>query len=314
MAGRSAAQKASEPRKTNFVWLAVAVLVLAGLLVYSNAYKGGFLWDDEYLVKENAYLKAGPAVFRFLYQDIGAGADKEYSSYRPVQMLSYGVDYLFWKLKPAGYHFGSILTHIASALAFCWLVFLIFGDRRLALLASLFFVAHPVHTEAVTYISGRADPLAALFAFLAFSFYLKTLKRGEGGSYILMGVSYLLALLSKEHSVILPLLILVYHYAFSKRINTRSFATLAAMALGYLVLRMTVLSALLFKGIGTSTFPQRIPGSFVAIFNYMRLLIAPWPLHMEYGEKIFPWTEPRCWLGIFALIAINLHVDNKAIS
>ena len=79
------------------------------------------------------------------------------------------------------------------------------------------FVVHPVHTEAVAYISGRADSLVLIFSLTSFAFYLKCLNRQRFVFLILMIISYSLALLSRENALILPFIILAYHWIFKKR-------------------------------------------------------------------------------------------------
>lgn len=78
-------------------------------------------------------------------------------------MTTYMVDFTIWKLNPQGYHLTNIILHTAAALALFWLILVISGDNNLGVPTGIFFVIHPVHTEAVTYISGRSDLLALFF-------------------------------------------------------------------------------------------------------------------------------------------------------
>ena len=84
----------------------------------------------------------------------------KYGYYRPIISLSYMIDYAVWGLKPWGFHLSNIIFHTVS----CILVYLIFNslfnNRSISIITSLLFACHPIHTESVTWISGRTDIIA----------------------------------------------------------------------------------------------------------------------------------------------------------
>ncbi len=279
--------------------LPLVLIALAGLLVYANSLPNPFIWDDSYLVVDNSYIK-DPADFAKLFAgDIASGADEHYSFYRPLQMVSYMLDYLVWKLKPFGFHLTNILLHVLAAISVYAFSIVLFGRRLAALLAALFFVVHPAHTEAITYISGRSDPMALLFLLATVVFYLAFLRSGRARLIIFAIIFYAAALLSREGSIFLPLLILTYHFTFREKIRAVAFAPLTAMSLAYILLRVTLLKGLL-AGITThTTVFQRLPGAFAALATYLRLLFMPLGLHMEYGQRLFSWADPPVLAGLF---------------
>ncbi len=288
-------------------YIAIALIIVLGFAVYANSLHGRFVWDDEHLIKQNIYIKNWSNLTKVFTRDIGAGSGRRYSSYRPLQMLSYMLDYTFWKLDLRGYHLSNILLHILAALTIYWLINILYHDSLLSLLTSLFFVVHPIHTEAVAYISGRADPLALLFMLLCFIFYLKLLESNHPGLYLLMLASYILALLSRENSLILPVLLLLYHYAFREKVKIKQFLPLLIIACIYILLRLTAFKSLSPHSLCSTTLRQRIPGFFAAITDYIRLLIFPFGLHMEYGDKLFNLTHPRALLGAVILSALLFY-------
>ena len=79
------------------------------------------------------------------------------------------------------------------------------------------------------------------------------------------------------------------------------------MAFIYIVLRLTVLRFLLPHISRSTTLFQRIPGFFVAITNYIRLLFLPLNLHMEYGAKLFYLTNPQAIIGILILSSLLIY-------
>lgn len=292
-----------------FVYLSVALIILFGFCAYGNSMKGQFLFDDDTLVTENIYLTNWsyfPDVFK---KDIGAGAGKQSNPYRPFQILTYMIDYSLWELDAKGYHLTNIAVHILTALCLFWLMSILFGDGLLSLLTSLFFVVHPIHTQAVSYIAGRADGLAALFILISVILYIKQSRSHNIGLFLLMTLSYLLAILSRENSLILPLILLVYHYVFKTRIDYKGFAVVVCLTIGYIIFRSVLFKHLMpDTPLHDTTFLQRIPGFFVALTKYIQLIIWPMNLHMEYGDKLFKITNPRAILGGVLFISLLFSV------
>ncbi len=304
------------PPKKKAVFLSVALIIILGFAAYGNSLNGTFIWDDKVLVEENEHIRHWSHLQQLFIKDIGAGAGNQYAFYRPLQMVTYMVDYSLWKLNAKGYHLTNILLHILTALSVSWLIYMIFKDLLLSLLTGSFFVVHPIHTEAVTYVSGRADSLALLFMLLCCVLYIKSSLSKNVGVYILMLCSYALALLSKESSVILPVLLLLYSYSFKKKLQVKEFASLVSLALIYILLRVTVLAAMLpdISSSTSTTLFQRLPGVFVAITTYIRLLFLPLDLHMEYGSGLFQWMDLKAVLGVILLFALLIYALRKRTS
>src|SRR5207248_9545067 len=115
--------------------------------------------------------------------------------------------------RPAGYHLTNIFCHLAAALGLFLLadeLFELFGveeqkKRRIAFLATLAWALHPLHTAAVAYVSGRADPLAAAFGFLGLYCGMHSLRASSVNRWLLLfvaGALFLLSGLSKETGII----------------------------------------------------------------------------------------------------------------
>jgi tetratricopeptide (TPR) repeat protein len=276
----------------------IILVAILGVAVYANSLNGKFIWDDDYLIKDNAYIRNWSNIKEIFTKDIAAGADIDFTSYRPIQILSYAADYSTWKLNPKGYHITNMSLHITVALLVFWLINLLFNDRFLSFLTAAFFVIHPVHTAAVSYISGRADSLAALFLILSFILYIKALDKEDMIFYLMMLLSYTLALLSRESAIILPILLLFYHFALRKKLNIEKFVVIAGIAFAYILLRLIVIKTAMPHTLSPSTFLQRMPGFFAAITNYMKILFMPLVLPMEYGDKLFRFSDPKVILGI----------------
>ena len=187
----------------------IAVLVFAA---YAPALRNGFVWDDTALVLRDPLIRSWrlvPEGFQhFLFTDATAS-----DFYRPIQRLTYVLDYGAFAFRPAGYHLSSILCHLAAAFALLLLARELLGlfgieERKrgqIAFFAALAWAIHPVHTAAVVYVSGRADPLAAAFGFLGLYAGIRSLPASGAKRWVLLfaaGALFLLSALSKETGLV----------------------------------------------------------------------------------------------------------------
>ena len=285
----------------------LAALFLLGFFAYAASIQGPFVWDDPILVSNNAYIKDISHAGKVFTLDVEAGAGGATRFYRPLLTLSFMADYALGGLRPAGYHVTNILLHVLAAWAVFWFLRTLLSDFRLAFLAAALFVVHPVHTEAVSYISGRSDPMVLAFLLCAFVFYLKSLRRPAPLTLLGLGAAYACALLSRESGLILPILILVYHGIFREKVRPGPLLLLVAVTAAYLLVRASV-----FRDAPAGPVPllfaERWPGVFVAVVNYLRLLLWPFGLHMEYGMPVFSATDPKVFLGAGLLAGLLILV------
>ena len=296
----------------NRVILCIVVIVLAGLAVYGNSLNGQFIWDDKQLIQDNNYIKdGGKSIGHIFTNSLRASSDGSTTSFRPMQTFTYLIDYSIWHINVFGYHLTNVFFHILAALVIFWLGQILFRDLLLSFLTAFLFVLHPVHTEAVAYISGRADPMVLFFMVLSFCLYLKNVSRPVILRTVLMCLSYLCALLSRENGLILPVLILFYHFTFKKSIAKKNFAGIIVTSLVYILWRGVVFKGTVSDMPMETTLWQRTPGMFVALANYIRLLFAPFGLHMEYGGLLFYWSEPKIYIGLALFLGILFLARGK---
>jgi tetratricopeptide (TPR) repeat protein len=125
-------------------------------------------------------------------------------------------------------------------------------------------------------------------------------------------MSFICALLSREGVFIMPILLLLYHYAFKKRINRSLFLSLLGVSFIYIVFRAFILKTLLVKSLlpytpSTDAFFKRIPGFFVALTYYLRILVLPIDLHVDYGDKLFHLSDPKTILGVVMTVLLIIY-------
>lgn len=194
-----------------------------------------FQWDDQVLIAENTIIK-NPG---FFLEPSAAKGNSYYGIFRRryVSMLTFALNYKINGLDVRGYHIFNLTVHLLNSLLVYALVRLTFKSpllkpsvllkhgRKLAFFTALFFVAHPVQTEAVTYVMQRFASLVTLFYLLSLVLYIKwrLLMTAGGrrpfeavplGYYFLCLFAGLLAMLAKENALTLPFAILLYEALF----------------------------------------------------------------------------------------------------
>jgi protein O-mannosyl-transferase len=190
------------------ILLVIAAFLASGIVLYSTILNTFFLSDDFHLlysIKTN-----GP---------FGAWTGASWQFFRPIIALSLFVNYKLFGLNPAGYHLTNIIIHsLNSFLVFVIILLLVkkndYKARTpyLAFFSGFLFLALPTHTEAVSWISGRCDVIAAFFFLASFYSYLRYKKSAKSRYLITSLFLFLCALLSKESVIFFPLLILLFEF------------------------------------------------------------------------------------------------------
>ena len=108
-----------------------AFFALISLFIYFNSLHNDFLYDDKFFIVRNLYIRDLRFIPRLFKMDIFHFATYPSNYYRPIQMLTYLSDYLFWKLNPLGYHLANVAIHSLNSFLVFLLVYLIFKDLGL---------------------------------------------------------------------------------------------------------------------------------------------------------------------------------------
>jgi tetratricopeptide (TPR) repeat protein len=285
-------------------WAVLAVLFAAGFLAYGLAMDGKFLWDDDYLVGQNPFFKSPVfilEVFRhYLYLDSFA------PYYRPVQNISYMLDYWLWFKNPFGYHLSNVCYHVLAA----FLVFLLlkkilptltkpeeFGEKNarqeyapvLAFFVSLLWVVHPIHNAAVAYIAGRADSIACVSALSAWLLYIRASESPRSPvKWTFQAAAllcFLIGLCAKEIAFIWMALFAFHLFVFNRekslRQKTGALAAVAAVLCVYVFLRHLPTGGAPMAGDPTRSFAGRFILMLRALGDYTGLIFFPGDLHMD---------------------------------
>jgi len=232
-----------------------AIIVLVGIIIYSNSFDCSFHFDDFHYFVENEALHSAT----------DPGAVWKFVSPRFIGNLTLAANYQLHGERVFGYHAVNLIIHILAALAVRWFVRLLLSTPVLArkrisahkeVIASgcaLVFLAHPIQTQAVTYIVQRLASLAALFYIVSMACYMKGRLSHGGRGIVFFSLSLLaaiLAMLTKEHTATLPVAVLLLELYFFRsgadpvaRLlrNRKSYVFLAGAGLALLVVPVTAI-------------------------------------------------------------------------
>jgi len=230
----------------------VAFLIVAVLAsgCYLNALGGSFISDDQRNIVNNSLLRESqslPELFTAFFRLKGSTA----LSTRPITALTYWIDLRLFGLNPFGFHLENLLWHTATALVVLVLLRGLWpAEPLMAFVGAALFAVHPVHTEAVSWISGRSEILAAFWGLLAFMAHRRADRDGSNASLwrVAALAAWLVALGAKEMAATLPLLLLMTDALLGRpsgwwrprRLATR-YGPLAAAAVAYVAFRWSVL-------------------------------------------------------------------------
>ena len=271
---------------------------MAVILSYAPALRNGFVWDDHALVLRDPLIRSWRLIWEgfqhFLFTDAAAS-----NFYRPLQRLSYTLDYAAFFVSPFGYHLVSILWHAAAAIALFFLAeeFLARCEmepaRRsvIAFFAAFVWAVHPVQSAAVVYVAGRADPMAAAFGFGALFLGLRMLRADGNRKWVFgvgAGLCFLASALSKEMGLIFLLVWLILVLARRpRRAWLGASGIVAAVLIAYLSLRLPA-EQIAPPAPRPMPLAERPIVVARAVAEYAGLIIFPWHLHMERDVETHP--------------------------
>ncbi|XP_076343835.1 protein O-mannosyl-transferase Tmtc3-like isoform X2 [Tachypleus tridentatus] len=180
---------------------------LAACVCYLNSLQCGFAFDDMSAIRDNRDLRPQTPITNLFWNDFwGTPIHKEHShkSYRPLCVLTFRLNYAMHELNPIGFHFVNVGLHVIVCIFYLRVCRMILPELA-SLVAAVFFAVHPIHTEAVTGVVGRAETLSSVLFLLAFIAYTKCMtgkERNTEWSLLLESIFLMtLATLCKEQGI-----------------------------------------------------------------------------------------------------------------
>jgi protein O-mannosyl-transferase len=328
---------ASQARSGNDVSSPLKLHVLAGvaliatviILAYYPCLRGGFMLDDNLLLTENQLMKASDGPYRFWFSS-------DALEYYPVTNTIFWIEWRVWGMDPTGYHAVNLIIHIADTLLL-WCIL-----RKLsipgAFLAAMIFAVHPVNVESVAWIAQLRNVLTLFFSLLSTWCYLKADryraimcmaptyslgKSREGETEIPWPIAprhlrffywlslslFILALLSKGSSAVLPALLLglIWWVRGVQKwdiVRITPFFAAAALFTWVHIWCQTHGSGEVFR---TASIAERLLGAGCVVWFYLYKAILPYDLAFVYPQWYIQVSNPLWWLpliGVFAVTAV----------
>lgn len=316
-------------------WWKAAILFILPFLIYYQSTNFGYVLDDQIVITDNNYTKKGFSGIGDLMTTESMtgyfGEQKDLvqgNRYRPLSLITYAIEYdIVGGLSPRTSHWLNIIFYALSGLLlFRVLSMMVRKNKAIAwwlaipFLASLFFISHPIHSEAVANIKGRDEILALLLSLATWYTSLRFMDKKNSIFWMLSScVLFFLALLSKENSITFLAVIPMSIYFFSEyklRDNFKLLGALSATTIIYLAIR--------FNYAGVPDFSKEIPdlmnnpflgmsgGEKMAtimftLFKYIQLYIFPHPLNHDYYPYAIPvlgWADFRSLGSLFLYLGI----------
>jgi tetratricopeptide (TPR) repeat protein len=314
---------------TVFQYILISIICF---IFYGNTIGNDYAFDDSVVITDNGFTQKGirgiPEIFgnnTFLGSYENAPTVERY---RPLSLATFAIEHQFFGQNPHISHLNNILLFILVSLVLHALLLKVFGSHEtrnslldLPFIAVLLFIAHPVHTETIANIKGRDEILALAGSLAATLHVLKYLDTRKYRHLMLGFLLFSAALFSKENSItflaIVPLTI--YYYRKEKWTTYLcSILPLVMAAVVFLGVRRLALGGsgplppedIITEPFVYATLSERFATVFYTFGAYVRLLVFPHPLTIDYYPyhiKLVTWTNITVWLSILGYASLALY-------
>ena len=294
------------------------ILGLIAFLLYSNTINFAYVLDDSAAIVENQFVKKGIAgIPDLLKSDFWHFSNLQLGYYRPLSLVTFAIEQQFFNGNPHISHFVNVAIYAFTAYVLFILLSSIFKTRNFLfpLIISLFFIAHPVHTEVVANIKSRDELLSFLNVLLMLWFSLKYVDSKKMIHLLTSLLFFYLALLSKETALVAILFLPVILYF---RGNYSIIEVIKKTIPYFLIIAAFLIQKkLLLENAGGMTpddpvnYPYResdvrIPMAFLLFAFGLKLLFFPHPLRYDYSFNQIPAagiSDPFVIAGIILFMA-----------
>jgi tetratricopeptide (TPR) repeat protein len=284
------------------------ILAIVTFAVYLPALRGGFVFDDELIIK-NPLVHAGDGLYRFWFT-------KEAPDYYPLTWSLWWLEWRLWGNNATGYHVINVLLHAVNVILI-WMTL-----RRLkipgAWLAALVFAIHPVNAATVAWISEQKNTFSMLFSATAILLYLRFDETNDRRWYAAAVTAFLLALLSKTAMVMLPFVLLGCVWWRRERIRSKDLLRsvpffVLSLVSGLVTIYFQNEHYLRAHPVRNVSFPYRLAAAGWALWFYLYKALLPfnlsaiyphWNINPSHGAS---WLPDAFLVGCFALFCWKRH-------
>ena len=305
--------------------LAALSLIAVVLLAYAKALDAGFVYDDIGSIVENHHVQ-----WEVLSVDGARAAWLESPTHRLVANWSFGFNYFVSGLDPRSFHAVNLVIHVLAVLGVYALIRTLArrsspeveesAARAVAWVAAAIFAAHPIQTQAVTYVVQRMASLGGLFCLISILCYASA-RSAQGSrriaAFAASVTAWLLAVGSKESAAAFPLVLWAYEWAFVSGSNRRVLLRMAggvalAAAAGLALMRFNYLDPFRDYMYQDFTVAERLVSQGRVFWEYAGLILWPHPsrlvlMHDFAPSRGFfdPATTAVGWLALLGVLGVG---------
>jgi protein O-mannosyl-transferase len=300
--------------------LALAVVVALAMGVTLG---GEFVYDDDILIRDNPTVKDASVFATSVFDSFFVNTVNEGNLmfFRPFVMTTYFLTFQVDGLTAWPFHLTNLLIHLLNGMLIWGMARLWFAmGRGPALVAAAVFLAHPIQTEPVAWISGRTDLLCTAGVLGALLLAWRWIRRPTSVGLLVMAVVFSVGLLSKELAIVTPALFAVLVWTRWRLLRRWTgaggrcaivFGLLALLSLAFLAIRSLALARWEVEVTWPTGDPWTTRLSMPSILLlYLRLLVWPHPYVLDYTRTNFPpvesVTDPRLWFASAVIVALTL--------
>lgn len=318
--------KKEKPIKPGPKWLLPAIITGFVFLIYANSIKNKYSLDDDIVTStfenQNKRIEKGITGIPKLFTSRYVQSQQQNFAYRPLVLTTFALEYQFFGTNP---HIGHLINILLYALI-CLLLFSILSvllasyNPLIPVLATLIFAAHPLHTEVVDSLKNRDELMSFFFGLLSLRFALKFSDTRNLASLAASGLFILLAFLSKKTSVIflpaIPLTVFYFKNIKPSKILIPVLVIVVAFIFFMIIKKGFLHDNIPVKRVFVFTenplyyeknfFNFKIPFGLCILWNYLKLMLLPFPLSCYYGYNTIPMAH---WSDLVVYFSLAIHLS-----
>lgn len=199
--------------KSNEIYSIIFLSILL-IIIYYQAFSFNLIFfDDDSLID---FIDSGLPII----EKIAVAFTSNYLGgqyYRPVTLTTLITDFEFRSNLFSVFHLSNFLIHLSVSILLFFIIKRAGYTAHVSIMSALIFALNTIHINAVGWIAGRGDLLAALFSLLGLYSVQKYLSSQKLFLIIFAALVLLLAILSKEAAVAVPVLIVLSYFIENRK-------------------------------------------------------------------------------------------------
>jgi protein O-mannosyl-transferase len=280
--------------------ISLCLILVVSFIAFCPSLLNGFTnFDDQLYVTKNRMIRT------LTLESVARIFTTFEALYHPLVLLSFTLEYHFFRLNPHAYHATNLVFHLFNCLLVFWLILLFSRNVPIACAAAILFGVHPLRVPSVAWVSERKDLLYSFFYLLSFISYIYYRQRRGSVFYYCSLALFVLSLLSKPLGATLPFLLFLYDLMFSQRFEKQMLLD----KIPFLLISMVIVVATFPYQAHSSAQSGFVHNIFMAgyiMFLYLAKILAPLKLSFfhQYPPALREHLPPL--LYIFPILAMGL--------